>query len=872
MTRVLRNVQRAAPFAVTGLSSASNFLASLLAVLTGSTAQFGAFSFAMALVLLTVMLTRSAVVEPVLSSGRSSRALVPVAGAVGLVAGAISAVAGVVIGGGMGRSLVVIGVALPFLLMQDAGRAVLIHAGRAGRALQIEVVWLSIGAACVVATSMLAELSPLIVLACWSASGVAASLVLVANRRWLPAGTIPDVLQFVRERLLDVIATAVLLRGFAQVATVLSGVVLGLAAFGALRTSILLLTPLNPIIQTVRVLAVRSEGEVVHRTRHARRVYQGLVVSIAAWLGLMVVVRLSLPDTRLFRDVDLLVLVLVGCAWILQAVGTYLETTYRLADRYRELSRRYMVSSPLAFTAVVSLAALGLRAAAAGILLAATIRCVVLGRRRYSGVPATEVPLPARDVRLGSLRVPPPRAARPPTAPTAPTAPFVAPTSAIAASTRPGRDALARNELILTIIVLASLRPFRTGAAGQAAVLAQYAATAFAVWDVATRPAALRRWASHVYIWVPLALAATSLLWSAAPRSTVGGLVDLIGVSAISVMVMARLPPIRRLVPVFRAVLIVGLVNLAVFLSGSGAGPRGTFVGLFEQKNGLGRAAFLVAICALVLAVLGQVRSRVLTGSLLVALTLAFFARSGTSTLLIVTVLLLAPLLFQRLREVEPYRFNAVVLYATAGALTAWAAVGSFNPSRLALQLLGRNLDQNTAEVRRSLWRLVIEDIQQRPWFGHGFSTFELGEIVVWTGTRQTTWSVKQAHNGFIDVTYQLGLLGVAVVVVLQVVLLVRVGRAARSDAGLRPWLVALVSYSMLIAAMNWTYSTLFGRLGIFWLLQSVLAVAVTDRLATGRDDAQPDGRVPLTSDERIDARVGMAEGSLAEVVDDAGS
>ena len=66
--------------------------------------------------------------------------------------------------------------------------------------------------------------------------------------------------------------------------------------------------------------------------------------------------------------------------------------------------------------------------------------------------------------------------------------------------------------------------------------------------------------------------------------------------------------------------------------------------------------------------------------------------------------------------------------------------------------------------------------------------------------------------------------------------------------------------------------SVRLGRLGIFWLLQSVLAVAVIDRLATGRDDAQPDGRVPLTSDERIDARVGMAEGSLAEVVDDAGS
>ena len=794
-----------APFAATALSSATNFAAGVLALLTGTTADFGKFSIAFAVVLLVIVFIRTALVEPLLSEGPVGTGVLPYTALVAMVPAAAVGVSWVVFGS---DSLLLVALALPALLVQDVGRAALLHADRAPAAVASEVVWAVASGVAVAGWALAGMLSPLTVFAAWAVGGCASAMVIVAMApRLLPHSRFSTVHETMRPLRRDALSTAFLHRVLGQVATIISAVVLGAVGFGELRAAVLLLTPLNPVIQATRVLALAPEGSVEQRQRRSRHRYGLLLIAIAAW-SLVVFGAVALGSgLRLFRDIDGGLVAIVAVSLLFQVGGSSLEAGFRLAGRYRELTHRYVIWSPLSFLIVVGSAAWGPTGAAIGMAIAAAARCVALGIDR------TPAGSRAHRDRRGFV------ALRPAAGPAG-----VTPAAVTRTTTR-------HDTVVLTVVVLAIIRPVRDGALAELANVAQLAAVLWAVWDVTRHLDAARRWLSNIYIWPPLTLAGASIAWSVAWRDSAAGMAELLGVSALPIVIMRRLPPRRRLVPLFAAFVAIGFANLVLLLSGRAGADVGDFSGLFDHKNELGRATLVIALGAVALMTLRQVPSLVGYGSLMLAAALAFNAGSGTAIIAIALTLLAVPIVRRRVRPIDARLFNAWVAIALSGVLVLIARAGRIDPLGVALRALGRDVEQNTVEVRTSLWRLVWQEVLDRPMLGHGVATFDLGDVSIWTGTRMTTWNVAQAHNGFLDTAYQLGLIGVATIVGLQILLLVRLLRAQRRFPELRPWFAAAASCIVLIWVTNITYSTLFGRLGVFWLVFSVLAVACADEI-----------------------------------------
>ena len=71
-----------------------------------------------------------------------------------------------------------------------------------------------------------------------------------------------------------------------------------------------------------------------------------------------------------------------------------------------------------------------------------------------------------------------------------------------------------------------------------------------------------------------------------------------------------------------------------------------------------------------------------------------------------------------------------------------------------------------TLTGRTGIWRAVTESIAKRPLFGYGYQAFWLGlEGESYRVILAVSWVLAQAQNGFLDVMLEMGVVGLAVVV-----------------------------------------------------------------------------------------------------------
>jgi O-antigen ligase len=85
----------------------------------------------------------------------------------------------------------------------------------------------------------------------------------------------------------------------------------------------------------------------------------------------------------------------------------------------------------------------------------------------------------------------------------------------------------------------------------------------------------------------------------------------------------------------------------------------------------------------------------------------------------------------------------------------------------LILKAVGRN---PTLTGRVQLWRDLLKMAQNRPLLGYGFKSFFLqnGPVrVVW---QHIHWQAVHAHNGYLDTLMELGLVGLALVLIMAAV------------------------------------------------------------------------------------------------------
>lgn len=313
-------------------------------------------------------------------------------------------------------------------------------------------------------------------------------------------------------------------------------------------------------------------------------------------------------------------------------------------------------------------------------------------------------------------------------------------------------------------------------------------------------------------------LALLSVLWSGAKGVTLRRNLTLLGETFFGIYLAMRYSPrdqMRLLAWMFAVSIALSfVVSLAFPVVGIGHGRVAeAWTGVYENKNFLGR---FMSISTILFWLLRKEYKRKWTTwiGFSLSLFLMLLARSATSLLVTLAVLVAIPL-YRTWR----WRDSRVIPVLISGFVLVVGLVLVFFMIRpdVFFEVLGRDPDNNTLFVRFELWDDLFRKVWQRPLLGYGFDAFwvEDGPAVdIWTEHR---WHPTQAHNGYLEIWLQLGLIGLMAVVGHLLLNFRRAIILMRSKGTVEQlWTLALLTF---LSLTSLTYVTLLIRATIFWSL-----------------------------------------------------
>ncbi|MCC2033420.1 O-antigen ligase family protein [Microbacterium allomyrinae] len=323
------------------------------------------------------------------------------------------------------------------------------------------------------------------------------------------------------------------------------------------------------------------------------------------------------------------------------------------------------------------------------------------------------------------------------------------------------------------------------GATAAAAVTIAGGMLSVVLWIIVRPPVQWRRLPWFVVAYV--AWATLSLVWSAWPEATALTLL-LLWITTIQALFIGSVLTWRELVRAAASALkwvmalsllfelwvsvVVGRAILPGFVAEDAADPieywsrnnlfdfPGRIQGIMGNANLLGPVALLAIIVFAIRIASGAPRRTLLGGWIVVSAFLFVRASSATAYLAAgaVVVVLTTVLLMRRARK-PGERTKYYVAYAIVGVgglVTLWLLRDTI------FTTLGRSADLTG---RESIWEAVLERAAERPWTGWGFSTPWVPWDPAFDGwILDHGQSVLQAHNMWVDVSMQLGIVGVVLI------------------------------------------------------------------------------------------------------------
>ena len=298
-----------------------------------------------------------------------------------------------------------------------------------------------------------------------------------------------------------------------------------------------------------------------------------------------------------------------------------------------------------------------------------------------------------------------------------------------------------------------------------------------------------------------LALATASIAWSAYPAATALGLLTtwMIALAGVAIAVTTSLVTLTRAVAIVVGAVLAGSIVFELFVATVIRAPIlplftqpgvdytqyekipkmlywsrnelfevfdvGRIQGLVGNANNLGFLALLGVIVFAILMADRSIRRRWAIGGLVLCALTIFLTRSATVTVALAGAVVVA-LAVLALRRAATPRARLI----TGGTVVAIVAVGALGAVVLRdrlLELLGKSSDLTG---RLGIWDAVIALGQQRPVAGWGWVSYwvpwaaPFDDLAFRNGVRQL-----QAHNAWIDVWFQLGVLGLIVFAALVV-------------------------------------------------------------------------------------------------------
>lgn len=321
-----------------------------------------------------------------------------------------------------------------------------------------------------------------------------------------------------------------------------------------------------------------------------------------------------------------------------------------------------------------------------------------------------------------------------------------------------------------------------------------------------------------------LALAAASVLWSAAPEVTLRRSIGLGGTVLIGLVLAQRLRPVAIFDAMRRAVLVIAVVSLLFYLSGDARAldeVHDTLRGVVATKNTLGRVMGLGLLACAATAFIDRGRLRLAIGSAVpMVVALALTGSTGGAIIAVLVLLMMAAAMLWR---------SAVGRHALLGTAATvsgvFVLVAQATSAEAIVGLVGRDL---TLTGRTRIWALSAEAFAQQPLLGYGYGTFwhEAGPTAGRRIVALLYWSVPNAHNGLLDVALDVGVVGVVLAVLIIGGLLIRGIGDAR--AGRHEVAVLRLSIALLVVFSNLVESS-FLQENVFLTIAFVAALAARE-------------------------------------------
>lgn len=263
-------------------------------------------------------------------------------------------------------------------------------------------------------------------------------------------------------------------------------------------------------------------------------------------------------------------------------------------------------------------------------------------------------------------------------------------------------------------------------------------------------------------LWLLVGIALASFLWSDVPTDTLRRSLYFLATTLVGLYLAARYTWSEQLRLIGWTLGIVAVLSVLYSLAFPSYGIMGgvfagAWQGVFAQKNRLGRMMTLTAVVFVLIAISRSRYYWIAWAGLGLAMGLIMLSTSKTALIVFITLMFL-------LRLSSALRWNsslAITFFMFMVLVGGSAATWLVGNAEAILHSMGRDL---TFTGRSDLWAALLDKLWQHPWLGYGYSAFWRD----WDGESSYIWLVigwepTQAHNGFLDVALQLGLLGLFV-------------------------------------------------------------------------------------------------------------
>jgi exopolysaccharide production protein ExoQ len=337
-------------------------------------------------------------------------------------------------------------------------------------------------------------------------------------------------------------------------------------------------------------------------------------------------------------------------------------------------------------------------------------------------------------------------------------------------------------------------------------------------------------------VWLLLLIATTSISWSAIPDLTKTRVVALIGTMMFSLYLASRYTlkeQLQLIAWTFGTVVILSLLFCVILpkYGQMGGVHAGAWRGIYNHKNVLGKM-IVFSIMAFGLLSLEIQRHRwIMLGFLSASVGLLILSKSSSP--LLNSLILLAILVALYIMRWRYILMIPALLGLSSIGLVFYALI-----TENANQLVGSFGKDLTLTGRTNFWPLVLDKIWENPILGYGFGAFWRGlegpSAYVWNAS---SFKTPNAHNGYLDLLLELGLVGLLVHIASFVVAfgksLAYVRNIQTPDSF---WPTLLFCY---IVLSNLTESSLMVQNNFLWLIQVTVILSIG-----GYDRPQNDSKI----------------------------